>query len=470
MPPQGLFERSPGQRMRWSRSGCALALVCGVHVGAQAQWLSELERLALLRDPAVSGSRSQAQAAQERVVQALAAFGPTATLSHSSSSSRYREAPDNDTRPFTARQSSLQVTQPLIRSALLPALRGSTAQRDQALLSLEQARSEARLRLIEALFELMKARDLQAQVEAQRVAAEEQLAAARRGFQVGLSTVVDVRDGEGRLATVASQRVAAANDLGVKLALLGELVGQPVPELLERGLSEVDLPSLDPGSLQEWLARVEAGNVQIQVSRRAFESAEAEVSRAEHGHAPTLDLNYAYQRSADTGTVTSVLPRRGTNSQVGVAISVPLFASGATQSRVREAIALRDKAATDVEAARRSASIAARQSFSAAVSAAETARSLETAVRALEVALQANRRGYEVGMKPLADVFDTQARLFDLRRDLARTRYEAWLNSCRLLSLAGALNAAAIHRLEEVIVQRPAQPPEMRRPGGGERR
>lgn len=458
--------RRPG-RLRAALS--AAALLAGLPATAHAQWLADLHRRALVLDPAVQGAQAQWRAADERVLQARAGFGPTASASYSQSSSRYREEPDNTLRPFGATQYGLQVTQPLIRTALIPALEGAQAQRVQARHQLDQARTDASLRLLEAVFDLLKARDALTQADAQQLAAEEQLASARRTFQVGRATVVDVRDAEGRIATVTAQRTAAAADLQMRRGLLEDLVGGPVDAPLGRDLAADALPSLAENGLADWLADAMAGNAQLRAAEQALEVAEAEVRKAWQSHAPTLDLTYNHQFNDDTGTVTSSLPRRGTTSQIGLSLTVPLFASGATQARVREAMALRDKARSDVDAARRSVQIGVRQNFANAVGTTGLARGLVTAVNALDVAWRANRRGYEIGIKVISEVLEAQTKLFDSRRELSRARFDAWLYHTRLRGLAGQLDEAAIARLDALLVDLPVPQPQPAGPARGPR-
>lgn len=435
----------------------ALGLSCGL--ASQAQILPELRRSALDSDPAVAGALAQWRAAEQRVVQAQAGFGPVAGLALNKSETRYNEAPDYELRQYSARQATLQITQPLLRSALWPTLDAAQAQLAQAQAALDQARAESTVRLLEAGFDLLKARDTLTLIEAQRIAAEEQMASARRSFTVGRATIVDVREAEAKIDTVAAQTIAAQADLDLRQQLLAEQVGRPAPELLDRGLSGDTLPKLDAAALLVWIAEAQLHSPQLQQAQQALLTAEAEVRKAWQGHAPTADLNYTYTQSADTGTVTSLLPRRGDTSQVGVSVNIPLFASGATQAKVKESMALRDRAQADVDAARRSVQIGVRQSFSTALGAVGLARGLETATRSLEVAMQANRRGYEVGMKVNAEVLEAQTKIFESRRELSRARYDAWLNFIKLKTFAGRLSDADIDQLDALLVTLPPSAP-----------
>ena len=154
-----------------------------------------------------------------------------------------------------------------------------------------------------------------------------------------------------------------------------------------------------------------------------------------------------------------MLPRRGNNGTVGLNFNLPLFASGATESKVREALALRDKAQTDLQSADRAVTLAVRQNHAAVLTAVARAHGLETAVRSQQVALRAARRGYEVGMKTNRDVLDAQSLSFEAQRDLAHACVDAWQRLARLQLQAGSMAAAQLHALDAALVTVPAPPP-----------
>jgi outer membrane protein len=440
---------------RASGRAAAVALLFGICGTGHAQWLQTLRDQALARDPGVAAAKATARGALERLAQAEGALGPTAALVLNKSETRYNEAPNFDLRRFNGKQAALQINQPLWKAALWFGKESAQAQWEQTESQVVQARDEATLRLLESCFDVLKARDVVVLLGAQGLAAEEQLVSARRSLAVGTANIVDVREAEAKIDTVKAQALAARADLDLKQELLAEFVGAPVPEMLDKGLSGQRLPALEPAGVLQWLAAAQTRNVQIQAARRGLEAAEAEVRKAWQGHAPTADLSYAYTISSDTGTVTSIFPRRGDTSQVTVNVNVPLFASGATQARVRETLAQKDKAQADLDAALRAVQINVRQSFTAGLSAIGLTRGLETATRSLEAALQANRRAYEVGMKVNAEVLEAQSKLYEARKDLSRARYDAWLNLLRLKALSQQLEDIDLAELDRLLQDGP---------------
>ena len=430
--------------------GCLL-----VATTSHAQSLPELQQRALAADPGVRAAEAQQRAADERLFQARAAFGPTANLTVNHTDTRYTESPAREVRPFRADQTTLQVTQPIWRGANVSALQAAQAQAEQATAALAQARAESLQRFVEACFEVFKARDVLRHTQALGESTTEQLALARRTFQVGRAAITDVREAEARLDAAQAQALAAEAELDLRQQVLAELTGGPDPTitlLLGRGLAAESLPAVAAPSVLEWIAAAQADSPQLRQAQLALLAAEAEVRKAAMAHAPSADVTFSYSKNNDTGTVTSIFPRRGESTAVAFNLTIPIFASGATQSKVREALALRDKAESDVALARRTLGLGVRQAFVSTLSASAQAKALGAAERSQAVSLRANKRGYEIGLKVGAEVLDAQGKLFEARRDLSRARYDAWAAYFKLKALSGGLNSGDIDVLEAQMV------------------
>jgi outer membrane protein len=131
-------------------------------------------------------------------------------------------------------------------------------------------------------------------------------------------------------------------------------------------------------------------------------------------------------RPATASRATSAAPPRPPlafrtkTGNVGVLLNLPLFAGFATQNRIRETLSLEDKAQTDLEGARRQVAQAVRTAYFGVVSGQGQVRALEAAEASSQSALDANRLGYQVGVRINIDVLNAQSQLFQTKRDLAR--------------------------------------------------
>lgn len=212
----------------------AFTVLLGAHAAGQAQVLSELHREAVLLNLAVVGAQAQVQAAEPGVLQARGVLGPNAAINNNNSEARYREGPAFNLMLLSGKQAELQVTQPVFKLALLSILEVSQ----------------------------LKERDTIALMQAQKRAAGEQLAAARKVFTLGRSSIVDVREAEAKIQDLRRQ-------------LLAELVGRQAPELLGLGLAGDQVPSLQTSSVQVWIADGQLGSAQRQQAPRALDTAVA---------------------------------------------------------------------------------------------------------------------------------------------------------------------------------------------------
>jgi outer membrane protein len=95
-------------------------------------------------------------------------------------------------------------------------------------------------------------------------------------------------------------------------------------------------------------------NYGVSVAQLQLESAKRDISKNRAGHLPTLDLVAARSTPTSAARPTSRAGTTGNNS-IGVQYSMPIFSGFAVTSRVRESIALEDKARNDLEANRRNA-------------------------------------------------------------------------------------------------------------------
>jgi hypothetical protein len=156
------------------------------------------------------------------------------------------------------------------------------------------------LRVSQAYFDVLAAQDTLAFVRAQKAATAEQLASAKRNFEVGTSTITDTREAQARYDLVLAQEIAAENDLRVKRLALDTVVGktdtQPNPIN-----APVAVPPAQPVDADAWVAASENASPAILQAKKAVEVAELETEKAKAGHKPTLDLTTSYGVNKNIG-------------------------------------------------------------------------------------------------------------------------------------------------------------------------
>ena len=182
----------------------------------------------------------------------------------------------------------------------------------------------------------------------------------------------------------------------------------------------------------------------------AAEIAKRDIERNRAGHYPTVDLVASTGRTSLGGasaTGTGVVKP----TTIGVQWSIPLFAGFAVDSKVKEAVALHEKARNDLEANRRSAALGARQAYTGVTSGLAQVKAYEAAEISSQSALDSNKLGYQVGVRINIDVLNAQQQLYTTRQNLAKARYDTIMNGLRLKSAAGTLKDSDLTEVNELL-------------------
>lgn len=433
----------------------SLALAAAFAAPAHAQSLLELVQSASETDSSWQAARAQLDAAEGRAGQARAGLLPSAGLS-----AGWSVADTEISRPpmdfSTVTQSiAISASQPLYRPANAIAYKQGKRGVDLARVQLEGATQDLLVRVSQAYFDVLAAQDTLASVQAQKAAVDEQLAAAKRNFEVGTSTITDSREAQARFDLVRAQEIAAENDLHVKRLALDQITGRTNAEPLP--LSQpVRPPEPTPLDVNTWVQTAQTEQPQVRAAAIALDVARLETKKAETGHLPTVDLQASYG-VAHYPRGSSTIPNlntRANNASIGVALNVPLFAGFAVQNRVRETLALEDKASADLETARRAIAQATRAAYFGLESGRSQVSALEAAEQSSKSALEANQLGYQVGVRINIDVLNAQSQLYQTQRDLAQARYNVLLGTLKLRQAAGTLSLDDVRKVDGLLVKK----------------
>jgi len=417
----------------------------GVATSAQAQSLVDLYTAARGYDATYQSAKSQFDATMAKSEQAKALMLPTVGLSAGASQTNQDvQQPASKNYSYTSQNVTLSASQPLYRPGNWASYDQGKKQVALAQAQLAQAEQDLIVRVSQAYFDVLAATDNLAFVKSQKAAVGEQLASAKRNFEVGTSTITDSREAQARFDLVTAQELAAENDLRVKSIALNQLVG--VSNAQPKPLSApVQLADLAPTDVEQWVGEAQANHPGIKQQEVALEVARLETAKAEAGHKPTLDLTGSFTASgsqnAPSSTSLQTVDTRANVATVGLAFNMPLFAGFSVQNRVKETIALEDKARTDLEATRRAVAQGTRTAFFGVQSGLGQVKALEAAETSSQSALDANKLGYQVGVRINIDVLNSQSQLFDTKAKLAKARYDVLVGGLKLRQAAGTLKA-----------------------------
>jgi len=435
-----------------------IALLACAPLAAAAENLTQVYQDARGYDAQYGAARQALQAGLERVPQGRALLLPSlnltgyATRSHLESDSKNELLQPSFERDVDSHGYALTFTQPLYRRQNWLQADQAELQAKQAELSFGQAGQDLILRAAQAYFEVLAAQDTLALVRAQKAAIAEQLAQAKRNFEVGTATITDTHEAQARYDLAVAQEISSQNDVEVRSRALQQLTGKEYAEL--KGLRpEVKLSPPDPNDMQSWVNLAEKQSYSVLVQDAAVEIARLEAQRNSAGHHPTLDLVASHSYTSQTASQISSIGSEVNNSSVGLQLAVPLYQGGGISSREREAAYNLERTRQELENARRTAALASRQAYLAVINGIAQISALDQALVSSQSALQSNRLGYEVGVRINIDVLNAQQQVFSTRRDLAVARYNTITNFLRLKAAAGALREQDLEEVSRALAQ-----------------
>ena len=449
---------SGGWRWGGVAGGGLAAALAAVPLSAGAEDLLQVYREAQRNDAVFAAARHALEAGRERQPQGLALLLPTLNLTANATRNRV-EVDSRDTLllpSFTRYPESagytLTFTQPIFRQQNWLQYQQGGHQVRQAEATFGQAYQDLIIRVSQAYFDVLAAHDTLALVRAQKTATAEQLAQAKRNFEVGTATITDTHEAQARYDLIAAQEIAAQNDLETKRRTLQLIVGKEPGELAELR-RDVKLSPPNPPDMQSWVELAEKQGYPVQIAEATAEVAALEARRASAAHLPTLDFVASHGQSGQNATNESSVGRDNTLTVIGLQLAMPLYQGGGINSREREAAALSSRAKEDLENARRGAALSARQNYLLVINGIAVVEALEQALISSQSALDSNKLGYEVGVRINIDVLNAQQQLFLTRRDLAVARYNLITNNLRLKAAAGSLREEDLEPINRALIR-----------------
>lgn len=435
--------------MRLSLRPLASAILLAAAAGsASAADLMDAFEMARESDPVLAAAESQRQFTGENVVQARSRLLPQIGASASLTDTRVRgvDAYSRD------RSYGASLNQSLFDYGNYTSLSASRLRDEQAAFVLRAEADNLIVRVADAYFNVLTAIETLASSRAEERSVKRQLDQAEKRLEVGLAPITDVHEARARYDSARANAIAAATALEDAHEALAEITGQRMQDL--RGLAPGFKPENNiEGDAAEWVSIATESNPSLLAAELALAAAERDIRTARSGHLPTLSAsasigdNAGWQNQYPGGPNTS-----GGGSTVGVTLNVPLYAGGAVQSGVRQAVHGRDIAADQLEQQRRAVvrfTRNAQRSLEAGEAEVEARR---LSVVSAEAAYEASEAGLEVGTRTIVDVLISQQALFQAQREYARARHAFLVNTLRLKQAAGTITTQDLQAVNSVLV------------------
>lgn len=450
---QAFIPIAPAAACKWLAVGSTL--LC-FSLAARPMDLLQAYEAAQKNDATLLAARATAEAERERVPQARAQMLPNLSANLSRNHNRLESTSPNflgveqtTFSNYPSNNQTLSLRQPLFRRQLAAQYRQAKAQVQDAEAALAAEEQNLAVRVSGAYFEALLTHEQLALVLSQQAQYVEQLDAARKLYAGGSGTRTDADEAQARLDMNRAQEIEVRQNVTYTLQQLETLVNQPVDKLATLDVARLELLDLEPNRLQDWIARAELNNSQLQSLKARVEVARQETEKARSGHYPTLDA-IAQWTNSDSESVTNTR-QSYTNKLFGLQLNIPLFAGGYVNSQVRQALAGQERAGQLLEAGRRDLGLRVHKEFRGVTENIPKIRALEQALLSADQMVLSSRKSFQAGSRTVLDVSNALSQRMLVQRDLAQARYMYLISRVRLMALVGAADLEAVVAINRVL-------------------
>lgn len=420
-------------------ASCAAgALLLAAAGGARAETLIDALVDAYYNNPQILAERANLRATDEGVPQALSGWRPTVTFTGAAGAQRIENQPTSPTAPNSKtapKTVDLNIDEPLYSGGRTVALTAEAEKTVEA----ERARDVATeetvfLSVVQAYLDVVRDQaTLDLSINNEQVL-RRQLEATNDEFRVGAVTRTDVAQAEARLAGATASREQAAGNLQVSRANYQRAVGHVPPAKLE----PATLRPVLPANRDEAIGLASLKNPTVVAAIFTEDAARDAIDATRDQLLPTIALVGDLNR----GNETVLVGHDVTTGSLVARMTVPLYEGGDIYSQTRQAIQVEGERRGQTDDARRAAVQGATQAWEQIVSGRAQIVSLQSTIKAAEIALEGVRQEATVGSRTVLDVLNAEQELFTDRVQLVTAQHDLALAEFTLAEQVGRLTAA----------------------------
>ncbi len=458
-------------------------LSIGLSVGAED--LQQIYDLAVENDTQFAGAKIQRKIAGEQARQSLASLLPTVNMSLSGGnrstskrrqtfpsellndpSGRFLGANPETNEVWTVTESreefpsgySVNLSQVLFSIPTFISYRNSRLSFQGAKESFASQEQSLIIRVVNAYFDVLQARDSLDIALSRRESNERQLQQTKQRYDVGLTAITDVLNAQ---ASFDNQEVGlnqTRNRLDTAFLTLKRITGQPIQELAR--LSEnFPIENPNPNNESHWVNYALQNNPGVLGAERNYRMA-----RWNHWNtllnyfsvpSVNLSMNYSYREfpindpftGLDTG-YDIISESIGTSYGFNIGFSV---AGGRRISQNRVSALSREQSRLNVINQRLTIEEQTRAQFRNVVQTVLQIDALERSLESNRASLEATEKGYEVGTRNIIEVLNAQNALFNAELNLRNTIHSYITQMLQLKQTVGMLNPNDLSELNKYM-------------------
>ncbi len=302
------------------------------------------------------------------------------------------------------------------------------------------------LRVSEAYFNVLKAKDDLKFVEAEKAAVGRQLEQVKQRFEVGLSAITDVHDAQAQYDSVLANVIIKENEVANSYEALREITGQDYTSIDTLNTKTFTASKL-PQSADSLVKTAQTENLTLLASRIGQDVARDRFLLLILGICQHYSFQTGYEYSQpkhldNEGSLTA-----------GIKVDLPVYSGGNTSSLVKQAQYRYVAASESLEGEYRTVVKNVRNYYNNINAQIGAIHAYQQSVISAKSALEATEAGFDVGTRTIVDVLDSTRRLYQANSQLANARYDYILAQLQLKQAVGTLSEQDIVDINKGLVQ-----------------
>ena len=207
----------------------------------------------------------------------------------------------------------------------------------QSDISYQVAKQDLIIRVTEAYFNVLSAKDDLEFSKAEKAAIERQLEQTKQRFSVGLTAITDVHEAQAQYDNAVTSEIRSENQVFNAEEALRVITNVYPRDLNILNTERFSTSRPAPDSANEWQQTAEVKNLELIAERINIDIAKENINLARSGHYPTLALSGSYgsrEQDSEVNNTDFNNPALDSHS-IGITLTVPIYSGGSISSSVR---------------------------------------------------------------------------------------------------------------------------------------
>ncbi len=400
--------------------------------------LAQLLELAVQHDAEWQSNQLNAKGQQENYAQAKGQLLPQLQFTAQTAFNKDDGTNLSTLRQYNSHSQSLRLSQPLLRLDSWFAMKHAQAQYAQTDAELASAYQTLIIKVATNYFDWLKAEAQLNFAEAQEQAYKKQREQVQLNFKAGIVGLTDVYEVQAAADLAHTRSITAHNQLITaqkNIQSSTEIAIKAIAPPTRTQLSQV----IDQQSEAHWLQVAYAHNPNYQAAQKALEAAQQTKKEQASSFGPQVDLVGSYTDSSNT--VLSAQQTQRQTSQLSLQLSLPLWTSGQTTSRYRQANYQTHAAEAHLTAVKRDVQIKVSNLLEQMKADQQILEAQQQAKQSTKTALMATQAGYRAGIRTIVEVLQAESAHLESIKDYQTALYDSLLHALQFEQALGTLSA-----------------------------